>query len=392
MNKTPRQVPITFQQRWLLSLIERQPGWNCLVAQAFNLQGVLDEKALRHSLAEVIRRHGALRTRVVTIEGATSQHIDVHHEYPLPIRRVDSRSGTGCSTPEDLSTEDLRSLRVGPAIGSMVSFNLLKWSDRRHWLVASFHRLIADCSSIEQVLRELWLLYAEFSQGRPSPLQPDPPQYSDYAIWQETTHSQWMKKNSTYWKSRLAEAVPIHWPVVRIEPRIARGEIGRMSCQLSDALSTELREMARRARTLAATAMLAVYVAVLWRWCHQKNFIVPIKIAGRQSEHKPIVGYFTHILYLRLQLTGSETFTELLDRVSREFFTALAHQDFGMMATERPDLLGGCFSSGLLEVPNSRTFLSQLLRVLLTLQLSKYPLRILVRVSQRYLRVWLTWN
>jgi non-ribosomal peptide synthetase component F len=89
--------------------------------------------------------------------------------------------------------------------------------------------------------------------------------------------------------------------------------------------------------------MLTVYVAVLWRWCRQKDFVVPVKIAGRQSEHKAIVGYFTHIVYLRLELTGEETWTELLSRVSSEFFKALAHEDCGQMALERPELLTGSF-------------------------------------------------
>jgi hypothetical protein len=233
----------------------------------------------------------------------------------------------------------------------LVRFYLLKGSERRHWLVVAFHRLVADCSSIEQALRELWLLYGAWVENRSSLLAPNPPQYGDYALWQEKTHPEWLSKHATYWQQRLTGAAPVRWPVDRIDTKVARASLGRMSCRFSEPLSRELRELARRARTLAAAGMLTVYVAVLWRWCRQKDFVVPVKIAGRQSEHKAIVGYFTHIVYLRLELTGEETWTELLSRVSSEFFKALAHEDFGQMALERPELLTGSFFQWITRSP-----------------------------------------
>jgi non-ribosomal peptide synthetase component F len=116
-----------------------------------------------------------------------------------------------------------------------------------------------------------------------------------------------------------------------------------MNSLFGDTLSEQLRELARRERALLATVMLAVYVAVLYRCCNQRDFIVPFFVAGRQSEHKSVVGYFSHILYLRMQLTGGETFRELMSYVGNEFFRALSHQDFGRMATQEPRLLEGTF-------------------------------------------------
>jgi hypothetical protein len=116
-----------------------------------------------------------------------------------------------------------------------------------------------------------------------------------------------------------------------------------MKCLFGPQLSGELREAARRAQTLSAMFMLTIYVAVLVRWCKQKDLVVPFNVAGRQSEHKYVIGYFSHILYLRLKLTGSETFQQLLGAVSNEFYRALSHQDYGTMATKQPGLLEGTF-------------------------------------------------
>jgi hypothetical protein len=87
--------------------------------------------------------------------------------------------------------------------------------------------------------------------------------------------------------------------------------------------------------------MLAIYIAVLWRWCRQRDFVLPFNVAGRQSEHKSAIGYFSYVLYLRMEMTGSETFRELLSRIGNEFFANLSHQDFGRMAIRHPELLSG---------------------------------------------------
>jgi non-ribosomal peptide synthetase component F len=89
--------------------------------------------------------------------------------------------------------------------------------------------------------------------------------------------------------------------------------------------------------------MHTIYVAVLSRWCDQRDFVVPFNVAGRQSEHKNVIGYFSHTLCLRPQLTGNESFQELLSLVSNEFFRAMTHQDFGLTATKQPELLEGTF-------------------------------------------------
>jgi non-ribosomal peptide synthetase component F len=87
--------------------------------------------------------------------------------------------------------------------------------------------------------------------------------------------------------------------------------------------------------------MMTLYVAVLWNWCRQNDFVLPLNIAGRQSEHKSVIGYFSYILLVRVKLSGEERFTELLARLGNEFFSCLSHPDFGRMATRHPELLSG---------------------------------------------------
>jgi non-ribosomal peptide synthetase component F len=123
----------------------------------------------------------------------------------------------------------------------------------------------------------------------------------------------------------------------------SRGMLGRMNILFDEGLSQRLREFSRSRRTLAANVMLSIYVTALSRHCNQKDFVVPCFVAGRQSEHKSVVGYFSHIVYVRVRLAGTETFGDVLHYVANEFFRALSHQDFGRMAIQVPELLNGTF-------------------------------------------------
>jgi Condensation domain len=339
----PVRVPLTFQQRWLWSLLGKYNDWNCTVAHAFRLKGGLNSQLLQKSLAEVIRRHGSLRTRIVTVGGVAIQQVDDPGTCHLDIAPVADVSEMPVDIDGRQLLERFAAAKLDLAAGPLVRVTLVELADRQHLLLLAFHRLIADCSSIDQVFRELWLLYGEFLHDRPPSLPTSPAQYVDYAAWQVEADPDWRTRHQAYWERRLAGATHLRWPVDKCVAANACGSVGRMSCLFGEALSVGLRELARSARTLSAAAMLAVYVAVLWRWCKQSDFVLPFKIAGRQSDHKSVVGYFTHILYLRMELTGGETLSELLRYVGNEFFQALSHQDFGKMATQAPQLLAGAF-------------------------------------------------
>jgi Condensation domain len=337
------KLPLTFQQNWLWSLLQRHSDWRCVVVYAFSLRGTLDIPLLERCFAEVIRRHGSLRTRITTDGGDACQQIDESFPCGLTPVTICGASRTQIQANATAFVEEISDRKIDPALGPWLSVRLLQLAEHEHWLILGMHRLIADCSSIDLVARELWLLYSATVEGRPSPFPADPPQYGEYALWQQRMHDDWLRRHAGYWQRRLDGAGRIRWPIDHRPAATPHGVVGRMHRMFESNLSSDLREFARKARTLAANVMLAIYVAVLWRWCRQTDFIVPFKIAGRQSEHKTVVGYFTQILYLRMEVLGTETFSELLSRVGNEFFAALSHQDFGRIAAQKPELLAGTF-------------------------------------------------
>ena len=333
-------LPLSFQQEWLWDAIQANPSWQCAPARAFRLQGPLNITLLQQCLQEVTRNHDALRTHIVALDGAVKQEIRDPPESLLERVRV-----TGTSTAQIVSNarrcvEDLGDRVLNPAVDPLWSARLLELNESEHWLVVVMHRLIGDCVSIDQLYHETRLLYSEWLQGLPSPLKP-PAQYGDYTAWQQQACVDWSRRHEPYWKKQLAEAAPVQWPAETSLAPAPPGSLGKVSCSFGKTLSAGLQDLARAARTLAAVPMFAIYAAVLWRWCRQSDFVLPLNTTGRPSAYKSAIGYFSYVLYLRLRITGEETFKELVSRVGNELFSSLAHPDFGRLARQHPELLSG---------------------------------------------------
>lgn len=337
----PVRAPLTFQQRWLLELVQKYPLWHCAAGYTFNIQGELDLELLQRNVVEVVRRHGSLRTRIMLVDGCAEQLIDDSGVFRLEVIRVTGRSPMEIERNALRVAESIYDLRFDPFVAPPWSITVLRLSDREHWLILVMHRLIAECASIERVFQEIRALYEEQSYGKPSAFSPSPPQYSDYAWAQQKNAAEWFDRHEGYWNKRLADATGVCWPSDAELLKVERSTLGKTSCPLGGELSTKLHDLARTHRTLSPTLMLAVYVVTLWRWCGQTDFVVPFNVAGRQSEHRPVVGFFAYALFLRIGFSESATFLEVVDQIGKEFYRALSHQDFGRVAVRRPDLIAG---------------------------------------------------
>jgi non-ribosomal peptide synthetase component F len=100
--------------------------------------------------------------------------------------------------------------------------------------------------------------------------------------------------------------------------------------RFSKELTEGLRNLAQREHTTLVMTMLTAYAALLSRWSETTDVTLAFVSAGRnRPEFNNTIGFFAFSLYLRLEVSFGDSFAELLHRVSREYYTALEHQDFG---------------------------------------------------------------
>jgi Condensation domain/TubC N-terminal docking domain len=339
----PTRFPLTFQQEayWAF-FCAHNPTWNHSIPSALRLRGMLDVESLRRALRKVTERHESLRTRFCYVDGSLIQEVDEPVEDRLEVFTLDSKESDDVDGRARQFLERFLNSSADPAVGPLVRAQLLMLSDLEYVLALGVHHALSDAMSVSLLFRELWALYSDFRQGRSCSLTDVPMQYSDYGSWQRSMRLGWQESHGIYWKTKLSGASRLRLPVdVGLEHvRPFRPE--QLQISFGETLSSALHELARTERTSLPFVMLGIYSAVASIWCKQRDFVLPFNITGRcNSEHVNIMGLFFHSLLLRIELTGQETFIELLRQVSQEFFTAHQHLDFGTLLPDFPHLFEG---------------------------------------------------
>lgn len=339
-----RITPFTFQQHAWRKRYQSADHLSRLDdVFAVRLTGRLKADLLSRSFEELIGRHELLRARIVLEDHFSRQIVDELGDYELSVIRVDDVPENGTEMVRSIF-EELAHRRCKLVVGPLFDAKLLKCSEQDHVLVWGINHFISDGYSLNVMFRELWLLYREHLGGRPSPLRKLPAQFSDYHGWQRDMYRVWQLKHQSYWEHHLAGAAGVRWPTDRCGLGVRREGLTQVPMSFSDVLSNGLRTLTQRAQTLLPLGVMAVYVAVIRHWCDQEDFVLANLLNGRdRPEHRYIVGFLAHLTYFRMQLTGEETFIDLLDNVTQEYCRTLFRKDFGGLVTEVPDLSGTYF-------------------------------------------------
>ncbi len=192
------------------------------------------------------------------------------------------------------------------------------------------HHIVADGWSLSILKRELEVLLAAYSDGRPSPLPELPIQYADFACWQRSVlQGSYLNGLFAYWQKQLKDApAQLILPTDRPRPAVQTFRGASLSMPLPGGLATELRALSQQQGATLFMTLLAAFGALLSRYSGQSDLVIGTPIANRtRSELEGLIGFFVNTLALRLDLSGDPSFTTLLERVRVVATGAYAHQD-----------------------------------------------------------------
>ena len=324
-------LPLSFAQERLWFFDRFAPGsplYN--IPAALHFSGDLDVRALRRALAEIVRRHEALRTTFREVDGAPAQVIAPSVDFELRVldlaalgeadRLAESRrrATEDAETPFDL------------AVGPLFRMWLLRRSADDYSFLLTIHHIVADGWSTGVFFRELSALYDAYGDGRESPLPELEVQYGDYAVWQrEQLGEDVMERELAWWRERLAGAPELlELPADRPRPAVQTHRGTHERVELPPALSERLKELARREGATLFMVMLAAFQALLAKYAGTDDVVVGSPIAGRtQRELEALIGFFVNTLVLRTDLSGDPTFREAVARVRAVTLGAYEHQE-----------------------------------------------------------------
>ncbi|HEX7243518.1 MAG TPA: condensation domain-containing protein, partial [Longimicrobiaceae bacterium] len=201
------RFPLSFAQQrlWFLHQLDpASPLYNMFSAS--RLHGPLDAAALGRALAEIVRRHEALRTGFAAEGGEPVQVIAPPGSWRL---EAEDLGGPGAAEREAEVQRRVHAEATRPfdLAGPLFRARLLRVGPEEHVLLLCVHHIVSDGWSMEVLVRELDALYTAFLRGEPSPLPGLPLQYADFAVWQrERLRGPGLEAHLAFWREQLAGA------------------------------------------------------------------------------------------------------------------------------------------------------------------------------------------
>jgi hypothetical protein len=323
--------PLSYAQQrlWFLNQLEPDSSFYNVPA-AVRLTGPLNVPALEGALGEIVRRHEVLRTTFPAINGQPLQAVSPAGLFSLSVVDLtelpEAEREARARKVASLEARRPFNLISGPLLRSC----LLRLGEQDHILHLNVHHIVFDGKSIGIFFRELEVLYAAFSLGRPSPLAELPVQYADYAAWQrEWLQGAMLEKQLAYWKRQLAGAAPaLELPTDYPRPQEQSYHGAMKTFSLPAELSEAIRALSRREKVTLFMTLLASWVTLLFFYSEQEDLVVGTDIASRnRAELEELIGFFGNQLVLRSDLSGNPSFRQLLERVRVMTLGAYAHQD-----------------------------------------------------------------
>ncbi|MDZ7963734.1 MAG: amino acid adenylation domain-containing protein [Nostoc sp. DedSLP03] len=324
-------TPLSFAQErlWFLNQLEGASATYNMPA-ALRLSGRLNLNALQQALAEIIRRHEALRTSFANINGTPMQVI--HSTASIDMEVVDlqhlEESERKLVLEQQLQLAAIAAFDLESA--PLIRCNLWQLSNSDYVFGINIHHIVSDGWSMGVLIQELSVLYKAFCAGESSPLPNLEIQYADFALWQR----QWLsgeilEEQIQYWVSQLQGAPELlQLPTDRPRPSVQSYRGATQSFGLNRELTQKLESLSRRAGSTLFMTLLTAFATLLYRYTGQSDVVIGSAIANRhRSEIEPLIGFFVNTLVLRTRLEDNPSFEQLLAQVRKTTLQAYEHQD-----------------------------------------------------------------
>ena len=213
--------------------------------------------------------------------------------------------------------------------------HMFRLAPDEHVLFFMPHHIVWDGWSFDLLYTDFAALYRAARDGHDAALPALRVSYGDFAAW----HEQWLhgeeyaaqwRSSLSCWRERLQRCgAPTPLPIDR--PREAAGADGpsdTIGLALPAELTEALRAVAQGHETTLYVVLIAAFGALLQRLCDTPYLTIgtPVRVRG-SVEVEPLMGLFTNLLPLALDIPPATRFDDCLAATRRSVLAALASPD-----------------------------------------------------------------
>ncbi len=332
-------MPLSFMQEqiWLrVQLAPTVPLYNeTLVLQR---SGALDREILEGSIRELVRRHQALRTRIVISDGIPAQLIADDASVELSFAELHvSHSREHGKVLDEVRKEAQRLFDLTRA--PLMRLLVLSLSGDKYLIVVTVHTVIADAQSLNILAQELVSFYEAYANRAPVPLADLRMAYADCVRLQRApSQDDVLERQVSYWRQHLADIPPsLELPADRPRSPVPTFRGAHQYLIIAHELSQSLKKLCDAERVPVFVSLLAAFQVLLSRYTGQGDIVTGMIVPGRcAAGSEDLIGQFGNVVVARTDLNEDCTFRRLLSRVSDIVRAACEHQNvpFDRIATD----------------------------------------------------------
>ena len=333
IEAAPRDVdlPASFVQQslWYLQQFdEANTTYNMPIA--LEMEGSLNIEGLQFSLTKLVARHESLRTIFQENKEQIVQIITPARDVKLPIIDLTQQSKEAQKTAVTNHITQELNQPFDLSRGPLLRATLLKLSPSSHILLLTVHHIVADGWSISVMVQDIAATYSAFTQGNKRDLPDLPIQYADFSYWQQNQlNNDRLAQLLAYWTQQLAGVPPLlELPIAQPRPPALtfRGEMHTF--EIPADLTRQLKALSHEAGTTLFMTLLAAFATLLYRYSSQTDIVIGSPVANRnRHEFETLVGFFVNTIVMRLDLSNTPRFIELLNQTRQVALDAYTHQE-----------------------------------------------------------------
>lgn len=291
---------------------------------SITLEGLLDEASLRAAIADVVRRHDALRT--VFAKDGRSQSVVPDF---VPDLMVIDLTGTSDDAGPLMAflAEDAR-LPFDMTSAPPVRAALLHLAADRNVLVFTAHHIICDGWSSNIVAQDIAEAYTARLAGS-APNFPSAPSFLHHAK-ERAAASPFSSEAEIYWLNRFDTVPdPLDLPFDRERPEHRSFAGATLTRQFDGDFLQRIKEAgARQGCTLFSTLLAALHI-LLGRLSGQDDLAIAIPSAGQSlNENDGLVGHCVNLLPIRLRSGGGTSVRDHFKAMQTLVSDAFEYRDY----------------------------------------------------------------
>ncbi|MGE7437925.1 condensation domain-containing protein [Kitasatospora sp. NPDC001175] len=292
-----------------------------------HLHEAVDIAAVRRAAALLVDRHQALRLSFRDTPDGPRQRVLPEYDLDVPLVDLAGAADPGAELDRRVRAENataFEDLATPP-----VRIKVFRLAADHHCLYVNLHHIVSDGTSMGILMRELLLSYRAFAAGGQPEPAPLPTTYDAFVRGrQQWLSSEQSKAMETYWLDQLAAPLPR----LRIGDHDAPAEeVANETLEFGVEADTAggLAALAKQLRVTPHILLLSAYAVALRDISADDDIVVCVPFSGRDTkELDGMLGSFVNPVSVRVRMSGSDTFDEVVRRTRTVSIGAYANSRY----------------------------------------------------------------